>query len=94
MAGNRDRIDEVAAKIKHWLRLTSINGAYKDAVNFDRGILPLSLDDYYSSKLLKALKSVDYKGPVLLHTWNLYLAAADHHHTYFKKFQEMVNELN
>lgn len=93
MAGNRDRLDEVAANIKPWLRLPSINGAYTDAVNFDRGIVPLTEGDYDSSKLLKALKSIDYTGPVLLHTWNLHLAAADHHHTSFERFQEMVNGL-
>ena len=94
MAGNRDRLDEVAAKVKPWLRLPTINGAYTDAVNFDRGIVPLSEGDYDASKLLKALKSIDYTGPVLLHTWNLHRAAADHHHTSFKKFREMVNELD
>ncbi len=93
LAGNGDRLDEIAAKIKPWLRLPSINGAYTDAVDFDRGIVPLTEGDYDASKLLKALKSVDYQGPVLLHTWGLDEAAADHHHTSFTRFQEMLNEL-
>ena len=93
MAGNRDRLDEIAAKIKPWLRLPTINGAYTDAVNFHRGIVPLNEGDYDASKLLKALKSVDYEGPVVLHTWNLHRADADHHHTSFKKYQEMVAAL-
>lgn len=93
LAGNGDRLDEIAAKIKPWLRLPSINGAYTDAVDFDRGIVALTEGDYDASKLLKALKSVDYQGPVLLHTWGLDKAAADHHHTSFTRFQEMLNEL-
>ncbi len=93
MAGNGDRLDEVAANIKPWLRLPSINGADVDAVNevtgWKRGIQPLTMGDYDSSKLLKALKSVGYEGPVILHTWGLQDEAADHHHTSFKRFQEM-----
>ena len=90
-AGNGDRLDEVAAKIKPWLRLPSINGASVDR----GGILPLEMGDYDSSQLLKALKSIDYKGPVLLHTWGARngKAAADHHHTSFKRFQDMLEKL-
>ena len=94
-AGNGDRLNEVAAKIKPWLRLPSINGADVDAVNeakgWKRGIQPLTMGDYDSSQLLDALKSVDYKGPVILHTWGLQEAPADHHHTSFKRFQEMLD---
>ena len=100
-AGNGDRLDEIAAKIKPWLRLPSINGADIDVVNEDneavgwkRAIQPLTLGDYDSSKLLKALKSIGYEGPVVLHTWGLQEAAADHHHTSFKRFREMVDMLD
>ena len=93
--GNGDRLDEVAARIKPWLRLPSINGADIDAVNerggWDRGIQPLAMGDYDSSKLVKALKSIDYEGPVILHTFGLQDSAADHHQTSFKKFQEMAD---
>jgi sugar phosphate isomerase/epimerase len=95
---NGDRLNEVAAKIKPWLRLPSINGADVDAVNekkgWDRGIQPLNMGDYDSSKLLDALRSIDYKGPVILHTFGLQKAAADHHHTSFKRFQEMLDTLD
>jgi sugar phosphate isomerase/epimerase len=95
--GNGDRLDEVAAKIKPWLRLPSINGADIDAehekIGWTRGIQPLTMGDYDSSKLLKALKSVDYEGPVILHTFGLQKAAADHHQTSFKRFQKMVDAL-
>jgi sugar phosphate isomerase/epimerase len=94
-AGNGDRLNEVAAKIKPWLRLPSINGADIESVNetvgWARGIQPLTKGDYDSSKLLDALKSVDYKGPVILHTWGLQKAPADHHHTSFKQFQGMLD---
>lgn len=99
-AGNGDRLDEIAAKIKPWLRLPSINGAEEDVVNDDheaegwkRAIQPLTRGDYDSSKLLKALKSVGFKGPVVLHTFGLQAAAADHHHASFKKYQAMVAAL-
>ncbi|MBT5812772.1 MAG: hypothetical protein HOI15_00230 [Opitutales bacterium] len=96
-AGNGHRLNEVAAKVKPWLRLPSINGVDVDAVNeaegWKRGIQPLTMGDYDSSKLLEALKSVDYEGPVVLHTWGLQKSAADHHHTSFARFQEMLDEL-
>jgi hypothetical protein len=53
----------------------------------------LTQGDYDSSQLLEALDSVGYKGPVILHTWALKDEAADHHHTSFKRFQEMVDTL-
>lgn len=94
-AGNGERLNEIAAKIKPWLRLPSINGADIDSVNetfgWKRGIQPLTMGDYDSSKLLDALKSVDYKGPVILHTWGLQEAAADHHQTSYKRFYEMLD---
>lgn len=100
-AGNGERLDEIAAKIKPWLRLPSINGSESDVVNDDheavgwqRAIQPLTLGDYDSSKLLKALHSVGYEGPVILHTFGLDKAAADHHQTSFSKFQEMVAALD
>ena len=96
-AGNGHRLDEVAAKIKPWLRLPSINGADVDAVNeiegWDRGIQPLTQGNYDSSQLLGALKSVGYQGPVILHTWGLQDEAADHHHTSYQRYQEMLTEL-
>ena len=96
-AGNGRRLNEVAAKIKPWLRLPSINGADVDAVNevegWDRGIQPLTQGDYDSSQLLDALKAVDYAGPVILHTWGLQDEAADHHHTSYQRYQEMLAEL-
>ncbi len=96
-AGNGHRLNEVAAKVRPWLRLPSINGADVDAVNekegWERGIQPLTQGDYESSQLLDALKSVGYKGPVILHTWGLQDEAADHHHTSYKRYQEMVDAL-
>mgnify|MGYP000105750389 CR=1 FL=1 len=75
--------------------LLAMNGTDVDAVNestgWERGIQPLIMGDYDSSKLIDALKSVDYEGPVILHTWGLQKAAADHHHTSFKRFREMLD---
>lgn len=98
-AGNGERLNEIAAKIKPWIAIPSISGADIHAVNednssWDKSIKPLTLGDYDSSKLLKALKSVDYKGPVILHTYALDDEAIDHHETSFKRFQEMVAALD
>jgi len=100
-AGNGDRLDEIAAKIKPWIALPTINGADADVANEDneaigwtRAIQPLGQGDYDSSKLVKALHSVGYKGPVILHTFGLKKAAADHHETSLEKFQEMVAALD
>ena len=99
-AGNGDRLDEIAAKIKPWLRLASINGAENDAAEeldgWARTLMPLTEGAYDSSKLLNALKSIDYKGPVLLHTGGGLgkRAPADHHQTSYKRFQEMVDTLD
>lgn len=99
MAGNKDRLDEVAEKMKPWIRLPSINGtdvALADGPKkLERGvhIKPLGEGDYDASHLLDALKSVEYEGPVILHSWGLEEAPVDHYQTSFKRFQEMVDEL-
>jgi sugar phosphate isomerase/epimerase len=99
MAGNKDRLDEVAEKMKPWIRLPSINGtdvALADGPKkLERGvhIKPLGVGDYDASQLLKALKSVDYEGPVILHNWGLADARVDHVRTSFARFQEMMEEL-
>ncbi len=99
-AGNGDRLNEIAAKIKPWLRLATINGADQDAAEerdgWTRTIQPLGMGSYDSSRLLKALKLIGYKGPVLLHTGGGLgkRAPAEHHHTSFKRFQEMVKALD
>jgi sugar phosphate isomerase/epimerase len=99
-AGNGDRLEEIAAKIKPWLRLATINGADEDAADeldgWTRTIQPLGMGTYDSSKLLKALQSIGYKGPVILHTGGGLgrRAPRDHHQTSFKRFQEMVNVLD
>ena len=99
LGGNGERLDEVAAKIRPWIRLPSINGTDVSLLNgfqkLNRGvhIKPLASGDYDSSQLLKALKSVDYQGPVILHTWGLEEAPVDHYQSSFTRFREMVEEL-
>lgn len=98
MAGNKDRLDEVAEKMEPWIRLPSINGTDVALVDgpkkLERGvhIKPLGVGDYDASLLLDALKSVKYEGPVILHTWGLEEASVEHYQTSFKQFQEMVDE--
>ena len=85
--------------MKRWIRLPSINGtdvALADGPKkLERGahIKPLGEGDYDASRLLKALESVDYEGPVILHNWGLGEAPVDHVRTSFARFQEMVEEL-
>ena len=97
-AGNGDGLGEVAAKLGPLLRLPSINGADEDAVNeegrvWDKGIQPLDRGDYDSSKLLRALESVGYEGPVLLQTALLENELITHHQRSFNRFQEMLDDL-
>ena len=84
-AGNGERLKEVAAKIKPYIRLASINGADKkyidNTLDWSRTIQPLGSGDYDASKLLQALSSIDYSGPVILHTFGLQKAPANHHHS-------------
>jgi len=95
LGGNGDRLDEVAAKIMPWIRLPSINGTDVGLQNgfkkLYRGvhIQPLASGDYDSSQLLKALKSANYKGPIILHSWGLEEAPVNHYQTSFKRFQDM-----
>ena len=100
LASNGNRLNEVAANIRPWIRLPSINGTDVDLVNGPKRlqpgvhIKPLGAGDYDSSQLLEALKSVDYEGPVILHSWGLEEAPVEHYETSFQRFQEMVEELD
>ncbi len=98
-AGNGERLNEVAARIKPWLRLPSISGTdkeFEDAGKGDwsRNIKPLNEGDYDASKLLVALKSVDYAGPILLHTFGLQKAPKTHHADSIATYREMLKHLN
>ena len=93
-AGNGERLKEVAAEIKPYIRLASINGADKkyidNTLDWSRTIQPLGSGDYDASKLLQALSSIDYSGPVILHTFGLQKAPAHHHHSSYKHYQSML----
>ena len=92
-AGNGNRLEEVAKKVKPYLRLASISGAnvkYADnSQDWSKTIQPLDKGSYDTSKFIKALQSIDYKGPVILHTFALDKVKADHHQRSFKKYQEL-----
>jgi len=99
LGGNGDRLDEVAAAIKPWIRLPSINGTDVGLLDgFEkliRGvhIQPLASGYYDSSQLLVALRAVDYEGPVILHSWGLEEAPVGHYRNSFNRFVEMLDEL-
>jgi sugar phosphate isomerase/epimerase len=95
-AGNGNRLEAVAKKVKPYLRLASISGAdvkYVDnSQDWSKTIQPLDKGTYDTSKFIKALKSIDYKGPVILHTFALHKVKADHHQRSFKKYQELFSK--
>jgi sugar phosphate isomerase/epimerase len=95
-AGNGNRLSEVAKKVKPYLRLASISGAntkYVDnSQDWSKTIQPLDMGTYDTSKFIEALQSIDYKGPIILHTFALDKVAADHHQRSFKKYQELFSK--
>ncbi|MDF7822591.1 TIM barrel protein [Pontiellaceae bacterium B12227] len=98
-AGNHERLNEVAATVKPWLRLPSISGTdieYEGAAKGDwsKNIQPLGDGDYDAAKLLTALKSIDYEGPVLLHTYGLQKVRQSHHADSIDVYREMLKKLN
>lgn len=98
-AGNGERLNEVAAKVKPWLRLPSISGTdteYEGAARGDwsKNIKPLGDGDYDAAKVLVALKSIDYNGPVLLHTYGLEKVRPSHHADSINVYREMLKGLN
>jgi hypothetical protein len=95
-AGNGNRLEVVAKKVKPYLRLASISGAnvkYVDnSQDWSKTIQPLDKGTYGTSKFIKALQSIDYKGPIILHTFALDKAKANHHQRSFKKHQELFSK--
>ena len=95
-AGNGDRLEEIAEKIKPWLRLPTMNGANVAYVDGSRdwsdSIQPLGAGDYNAAQLLDALKSIHYKGPIILHTFGLQEAPIDHHQTSFEHFTMLLEK--
>ena len=95
-AGNGERLTEVAKKVKPYLRLASISGAdvkYVDnSKDWSKTIQPLDKGTYDLSKFIKALQAVNYKGPVILHTFGLQKVKADHHERSYAKYQELFSK--
>ena len=95
-AGNGERLTEVAQKIKPYLRLPSISGAnssyVEDGKDWSDSIKALDEGDYDTSKLLQALNDIEYKGPIILHTFGLQKGEADHHHRSMKRYLELQTE--
>lgn len=92
-AGNGDRLLEVAKAVKPYIRLATISGAdngYVDnSPDWSQTIQPLDMGTYDPSKFIQALQSINYTGPVILHTFGLHKAEADHHRRSFVKYQEL-----
>lgn len=72
-ANNRDRLDEVAAKIAPHLALASLNGVDTtvpfSVKGWDTMILPLDQGDYDVRPFVAALVRHGYTGPILLHNF-------------------------
>lgn len=75
-AGNRSRLPQVVAKVASYLDFATVSGADsntygKDDDNWASAIKPLDQGTFDASLFLKALASVNYVGPIELHTYNL-----------------------
>ncbi|MFC7336059.1 sugar phosphate isomerase/epimerase family protein [Haloferula chungangensis] len=99
-AGNGDRLDEIAEKIAPHLVLASISGA--DAKmqesppkgDWSEAIKPLDKGDYDAARFLRALAAVDYKGPIILHTFGLQKEPASHYRRSAEAYRKMIAKLN
>ena len=82
-AGNGARLKEVAAAVKPYIHLASISGANRKYVDNGRdrshSIQPLDKGDYDAGQFIDAIQSIGYKGLIILHTFGLQRAKADHH---------------
>ena len=77
-AGNESRLSEIAVKIKGRIALASVSGAAERQFNerlnayiWKDYIKPLEESEYDLGRFTDALKSIDYDGPVFLHTWGI-----------------------
>lgn len=75
-AGNRSRLPQVVAKVASYLDYATVSGADsntygKDDDNWASAIKPLDQGTFDATVFLKALASVNYTGPIELHTYNL-----------------------
>lgn len=75
-AGNRSRLPQVVSKVASYLDFATVSGADsntygKDDDNWASAIKPLDQGTFDATVFLKALASVNYAGPIQLHTYNL-----------------------
>ena len=82
-AGNAYRLNEVAAKIKESMVLATISGAktefFTEGLDWSDAIRPLNDSEYNLSLFVDALHSIDYSGPVILHTFGIKEPAPEVH---------------
>jgi hypothetical protein len=73
-AGNENRLAEVAKKIKGHIALTTISGASNTKIHSDQWddvIQPLAGSEFDLSIFTSALKAIQYKGPIMVHTFGI-----------------------
>jgi hypothetical protein len=74
-------------------RIFCLNTAQvNNSQDWSKTIQPLDMGTYDTSKFIEALQSINYKGPIILHTFALDKVAADHHQRSFKKYQELFSK--
>ena len=75
LAGNAYRLNAVVAKIKDYMVLTTISGAkttfFTSGLDWNDAIRPLNDSEYDLSLFMNALNSIEYSGPVILHTFGI-----------------------
>ncbi len=74
-AGNAYRLNDVASKVKDYMVLTTISGAKKvfftSGLDWSDAIRPLNDSEYDLTLFMDALNSIEYSGPVILHTFGI-----------------------
>jgi thiamine monophosphate synthase len=99
-AGNGERLDEIARKAAPHLAFATISGSDTKMQespapgDWSEAIKPLSKGDYDAARILKALAAIDFKGPIILHTFGLQNEPASHYKDSAKVYETMISELN
>lgn len=81
--GNKDRLEEALKTLKPYLKLVSISGAdnqvnYEGKNGWSDTIKPLYEGDYNLSEFMSALKTVNFTGDIVLHTFGIKIAPETH----------------
>ena len=96
-ANNKDRLDEVIAKVAPHLALASLNGVDTSVAfsvkGWDTMIIPLDQGDYDVRPYLAALIRHGYTGPILLHNFGFKTLAEEYLPASMKRWREISSDV-